>query len=235
MYPVFAHSRRRRPTKSSRRRRIPRGAVVPRRMARGVASLPFTGRTLFGNRLPVKLNYVDRINLDPAALGLTAVHVFRANSLFDPDVTGGGHQPRGFDQVMPLYQHFVVVSARITVLGKGTDTAATIVGIALSDAATLQTANGYIEGRNRVFKGTSREGLDIKVSKTFSARKFLSKPHPLSEDRLQGSDATNPDEGAFFHVFIQGNDAAGDFTVSSWRVIIQYSAILTEPVTPAQS
>ncbi len=40
---------------------------------------------------------------------------FRANGLFDPEIAVGGHQPRGFDQWMVLYEKFAVMSCTINV------------------------------------------------------------------------------------------------------------------------
>ena len=39
----------------------------------------------------------------------------RLNSLFDPNLSGLGHQPRGFDQLMAVYEKYTVVAAKITV------------------------------------------------------------------------------------------------------------------------
>jgi len=35
-------------------------------------------------------------------------YAFRASSCFDPDFTGAGHQPRGFDQWKLLYNMYIV-------------------------------------------------------------------------------------------------------------------------------
>lgn len=52
------------------------------------------------SRLFTVLAYNDRITLTQGTAGLPAVHVFRLNSLFDPDLTGVGHQPRYHDALL---------------------------------------------------------------------------------------------------------------------------------------
>jgi len=57
------------------------------------------------------LLYHDKYNLATATLA-PAIQVFRANSLFDPDFTGVGHQPMYRDQIVAQYQTYKVVSAK---------------------------------------------------------------------------------------------------------------------------
>ena len=41
----------------------------------------------------------------------STLHVFSANNMRDPDVSGGGHQPRGFDEFMARYGSYTVHGA----------------------------------------------------------------------------------------------------------------------------
>jgi hypothetical protein len=42
------------------------------------------------------------------------MHHFRTTAVYDPDYTGTGHQPYGFDQHSRLYNHYIVDTAIIT-------------------------------------------------------------------------------------------------------------------------
>lgn len=59
------------------------------------------------------LRYVEDFALNPGD-GVSAVNVFSANNLFDPNYTGTGHQPMFFDNYAALYSKYKVNSATIT-------------------------------------------------------------------------------------------------------------------------
>jgi len=60
-----------------------------------------------------KLIYISEFVLDPTTTSV--VQVFRANDLYDPDYTGAGHQPRGFDELCQFYQRFTVLGSKIQI------------------------------------------------------------------------------------------------------------------------
>ena len=60
------------------------------------------------------LRYTDRIDFAPTAI-TTLAHTFAANDVYDPNVTGVGHQPRGFDEYTLLYDTFTVTTSRMSV------------------------------------------------------------------------------------------------------------------------
>ena len=76
-----------------------------RRRRRGINVMRVRGLTGFPDQLVVKLKYTDQINLTNI-VGYGS-YVYRMNSLFDPDLTGSGHQPLGFDQYAQLYRSFL--------------------------------------------------------------------------------------------------------------------------------
>lgn len=62
------------------------------------------------DKLMVRLVYSQQLSL--TANGINR-YVFRGNSVFDPDFTGVGHQPRFFDQYSPLYERYRVHASKI--------------------------------------------------------------------------------------------------------------------------
>lgn len=200
------------------------------------------------NKFAVKLRYAESYSIDPGVGGITGVRVIRANSLNDPDRTGGGHQPRGFDQLMAMYDHFVVIGSKITVMFNTGGTTgiggAFIVGISLKDSdTTAADKNEYMEGRNvvsrQLLKGAGSATSIVQdrctLKKTFSARKFLGRSKPLSDPELKGGSGSNPTEQAFFHIFAQLMNSSLDANPIEVQVVIDYLAVLIEPKQPTQS
>lgn len=81
------------------------GSMPALSVSRGVRGFPTEIRT--------SLRYSDVITLTSTA-NAVANHVFRMNSLFDPDFTGTGHQPYYFDQLATIYQRYTVIGSKLT-------------------------------------------------------------------------------------------------------------------------
>ncbi len=212
-----------------------------RRRRRGKRRLNIRGfgsKSLLGNKLPLKFKYQTSGTLNPGVAGISAVQIMSANGLWDPDITGVGHQPRGFDQIMLLYNHYTVVSSKIKInfaFGSSTSHSPLVVGCALWDNTTTSSdINEYMESRNVSYKTASPGAPSTTIVKTFSARKFLGRPHPLSEDDLRGNITGNPSEQGYYHVFVAPTNAV-DANEISYNLVIEYNAVMTEPNNPSQS
>jgi len=194
----------------------------------------------------VTMRYFDnQLNLDPAA-GVPAVRVYRANDLFDPDQTGGGHQPNGFDQLMAMYEQFCVVSAKITVrfawfnssIDPVTLKEPCTVGICLDKDGTPRIGDlfNYQESLYTNSKLlVSNESQEVVVTNKFDMS-FLgkyTKNYNFDKD-ICGTDASSPGNIARFHVFVTPvNGANVDPLIAT--VLIEYEAYLIDPQLAASS
>lgn len=197
------------------------------------------------NKFATKLRYAESFQIDPQAGGTTGVHLFSCNGLYDPNYTGTGHQPRGFDQFMEMYDHYTVIGSKMTAIFSSVGIAGAggplMVGIALKDSTTAPSdKNEYMEGRN-VKSGLLKRSVDtgfaysVKLKKSFSTRKFLGFSHPLSVTEARGSRNLNPIEQAYFHLFAQIVTGTADAPVIECQVVIDYLVVFTEPKQPPQS
>jgi len=68
------------------------------------------GREIFPQNALVHLPYFEYPTLTTTLAGVTYVEYdWRLNSLFDPNYTETGHQPRGFDQLSSLFTQYLVL------------------------------------------------------------------------------------------------------------------------------
>jgi hypothetical protein len=70
-------------------------------------------------------------------------NVWRLNSPFDPDLTGGTHQPYGYDQMAALYAKYVVHSVRIKLVASTAAASVTAaIGITVQPPTSTQVLTG---------------------------------------------------------------------------------------------
>lgn len=179
-----------------------------------------------------KLTYCDTYALDPG-LSTAAVQVFTANGLYDPDITGIGHQPAGYDQYMALYDEYLVTKSWIKVSFYNTDTTNTqVVGLGFLDFATTSADfRKYVEQGN--FKWAS-----IDTSK--SGQAFCTITHELdmrkcstqdifNEDNFTGKAGSNPSDTHYWHVVAAAGDLSTNSSPVRCIVEIQYEVYFRDP------
>lgn len=183
-----------------------------------------------------------------AGLGLTAptsgnavTYFFTANGMFDPNITGTGHQPIGFDQMMLMYEQCTVIKSSIQVtfnIGAGLTVNC---GIALfPDASGLTNPSQLVEnGLIRYITTTSGSNtfqnthmrttvrLDCDVARYFGRKgvRVL-----LNDDNLYTTAAANPVEQVYFGVVAWQVSPDGSTTTAvGFDALISFDVIYWEP------
>lgn len=182
--------------------------------------------------LKAVLTYAEPgIGLNPGA-GLAATYVFAANGLYDPNITGVGHQPTGFDQLMALYNEYVVVGSTIKVSFTNYDNAnPQVVGIALLDFPTTSNdIRNYIENGYCTWTTLSQRGGGkdtITLNHKADIRKF-SNQDIIAEDNFKGVVSANPTDTHYFHVFAVAADNTTDSGIVICTIEINYDCIFRD-------
>jgi len=205
--------------------------VVPRR----ITSSEIMTREIPGFSVPryrTKLTYSDDFGLSTGA-GSCGTYVFSANGCYDPNITGTGHQPMGFDQMMLSFEHYTVLGATIALTIRSTDTDdGQWASISLNAGTTAVTdhnvlcENGEIV-REKLGFSTLPNSIKTLVHKV-DIRKFESVPSVLSDPYLQGTIAANPVEQVYFHISTWNAENA-NVAGSTSSVFIEYDVMFTEP------
>lgn len=238
--------KRRRPiqSRSARKRRRTSGAYIDqgnrlrfpmmRALSNRAGPLPhkLRARLILGNQTNLAMNALDSIES----------FIFRANGMSSPYVTSGpSGQPRGYDQLTALYDHWTVIGSKITCWVSNNSSDRTFLAcLRVSDTTTLGGYRSPLEDRGTSFARVPLRsgGGFAKVTKSVNPAKFLgiSKGAVVSNSLLRGASGTDPEEQCFFHLDILTNDAdAGAATNVHviWR--IEYEVIFTEPKLVAAS
>jgi hypothetical protein len=172
----------------------------------------------------------------PGIAGVINTNTFWANGLFDPNLTGTGHQPYAFDQYMALYLYATVLSSRCTVECVATTVPVCFgVGKFLTSSPGFSSYNTYIESGQCVFRLQDSESADHnRVSLTADIGVSLTVADVVEDNTLANTNAANPSQGLFYVVFAQ--DVNQTSTVNSEvNVVIDYDVVFhgLRSVTPS--
>jgi len=216
--------------KVSRRTRSVRSSStrVPARVSFGKQLLP---RTLNNT-----LTYVTAYNIGTNASGFGSAS-FRANGMYDPEVSIGGHQPLGFDQLSALYDHWYVKSSRIEIqLNYGALNVPVSVALYVDDDTTLATTfssaaerPGAVTQAFFIGDGTTYK----KMYNSFDSKKFFGLMS-AGNSQLKGTAAADPTEQAEYAIIVDGGVLLPSSSVS-FIVKIEYDVEWSEIATFAQS
>jgi len=88
-----------------------------RRTGKGFAKAPGLkrlDRMIVPDRALASLPYIEEIDVVFTEVNWNATqwHSFRSNNIFDPNLTGGGHQPAGHDQMGGFYRYYRVLGCK---------------------------------------------------------------------------------------------------------------------------
>nr|AGA18379.1 hypothetical protein [uncultured marine virus] len=184
----------------------------------------------------VTMRYSDQFSIDATAAGTPGTYIFSANGLHDPNITGTGHQPRGYDQLMAMYRHYEVLEALIEVWADPSDsTAAGLLTLSVRSSNTpVALRDDMIEHRTAITKAMAPSGGGPGVIYT----KIAVKPSQFlglkSDDTVRGAEGFNPASPVYFHVNTM-RLAGGDQDEVFCQARITYKVKLSEPKEPVRS
>lgn len=191
----------------------------------------------FPSRLKTTLKYTEAMQLVCSAGAYNAA-LYACMGMYDPRYAAGGHQPLYFDQLMTLYNHYVVLASKITVKfsNDAADSEAMRVVLNINDDASLPTyMNTVIEQTPNSRTVITAEGYDrvYTLSKTFDAEKVFG-PGFENDPNLQGDASKNPTEAQYYCFCFQTLDEVATGTINC-NFEIEYTAVFSELKDVAQS
>lgn len=181
-----------------------------------------------------KLRYTEAIDVS----AISDVRVFSVNGLYDPYITGIGHQPRGFDQYMAFYSEYVVIGSKITIKGcNDTATESVVLAISVEQSPTAKTTRqDYLETHDvisRVVSSRDASGI-FTLSKGCSLKKKLGVNSMKDHTDGAGNESANPVEQQYFHIYFNASDNS-TLCYVKYDVTIDYIVLFREPKAIAAS
>lgn len=176
---------------------------------KGNASKSFGGSTSrsfgksigFPDRLSVILAYSDTISFSGSAS--PSAQVYSANSAFDPNFTGVGHQPTFYDVLQQVYGRYIVKRFKVEVEWSNTTATMPVVACtSLSDQNnSSQTVEQLSEGKYAKFTElavlSGGPASKRQVFPWMDVRKIMGTPNIESDDNMYAAVSASPADLAF--------------------------------------
>jgi len=200
-----------------------------------------------------KLRYTDTYALNAAA-GSIAVQNFRANSLFNPDQTGVGHQPYGYDQLSNWFNFATIIASKINIrLVPGASVSNRVpgmVGCQLNNLSTT-TATNYASGGVSKILERPRSGKWVissnystpalgansnnRIVMGFSAKKTFPRVKVVNNPDYKHDTTGSPTYEQFYTVYQVSTDETADAGIQQMIITVKYITVFTMPLILTKS
>jgi len=194
---------------------------------------------LFPPRVTKWLRYASGHQGLSSSSGVVSTQVFSANGAFDPDVTGTGHQPMGFDQMMAFYNHYCVTHARLHVRFASASGSYGTACIRVDAGSTpITDIERIMEFGGNVTVGLESIGnfganKELNMSISIAKLQGVSEMALTADPTLRGDVTANPTEQTYFHVQLW--NAAGVTCTANIYSVLEQRVVFMEPRTAALS
>lgn len=205
----------------------------PQRLSGSVANPILTVRQipLFGLRTRKRLQYFDSV-LFTGSASIATSYIVSANGCYDPDITGTGHQPIGFDQMMVYYNHYTALGCRVRAVFQNTGTVSTHVGLSVTGSTTnISDSRQLVENGEMIYTVVTPSGVagsmaTLRTSANIAS--FQGVQQPLDDPNLRGDAASNPTEQTYFafHVWNPVNATVPSVLIDFY---LEYDVMFQEP------
>lgn len=198
----------------------------------------------FARTFSVKLPYTAIFDITTSIIDTAVTHVFRLNSLFDPDQTLAGHQPMQYDQLTGMYHRYIVNGCKVNIEVNDPTDDGCYVGYAIYSGSNSGAAPGgkklseISEHRDTRMKRINNTGAQkasfsvyVPMHSLFGLPKML---YNNDRDQFSAPQDGNPGITAALVVFASALGATSVVT-TSYRVNLQYYATMYDYQAQGQS
>jgi len=212
-----------------------------RRRKKG-ASNPYNLGVLVPSTKKIKLRYSTNLAFGSLS-GIINKNQFNVGSIHDPDYTGAGHQPFGYDQLAALYKQYVVLGAKVT--AKFRQASANNIphhvgawldrDLSISESSLSAISEKSKNRRNFSILATNSNATTSVVC-YYSLKGFYSETDAMNDHRYIGEFGSSPSNWPVINVAVQPVDQSSTSSVSLWAEIeIEFMVECRQPLELTQS
>ncbi len=193
-----------------------------------------------------QLRYAETFTLTTGTAGVIGtVQLMMLNNCYDPNTTGVGHQPYGFDQITPFYGYYIVHKTRwrllATTIGNTSEvcvayqlfpavSGVTIAGVT-TDAATEKSA---VTTFNVGPSGNDRSRLVSGVAQHNKVLGITAAQYKDNLDQYGSAVTTGPVVGSYMEIGVGSYSGTAGVTLSV-QVVLDFDVEFYSPKTLPQS
>lgn len=169
--------------------------------------------------------------LSTGPAGTAGGYIYACNGGFDPNISGDGHQPMGFDTAMTFYEHYTVTDAKFSIRFFNKNQSPIAIGAYLSPDPTILTSaiqineNGMI--KQKWIANVGGGGVTT-INFTVNMNKYFGK-NVMNEDDYRGDSVANPLELVYLILFAYSPDLNLGTTAVPFEIDIKFRSKYTEP------
>lgn len=187
----------------------------------------------------ITLRYADTYSFSLATVTGSS-QVMNLNSIFDPDRTGAGHQPYGYDQLALLYNRYRVWNCRWSVKFHAEAQGFYIVVLpsngplatAITNQASFSLASESPRAQSRV-QGTGGNSVAVNGRIALNALNGTTAAEYKGDDRFQAVFTASPSELMLLNIGIY--NGTGVTVAIDFQIILYFDVEVHDPLMLAQS
>lgn len=197
----------------------PRRRTYRRKYHKKASTSVVRGPTAVPDRMMVKLRYSD--NFTATTTTSMNLQLMTVNNPYDPDKTGVGHQPLGWDQWTAFYDRYKCFGSKITltVLNESTTEQGFVGLVCKNENTAVANLPTLMEKPYAKIRFIPTEGSGGKnpayVSSYMSTKKIFGVK--FLDDDYAALTSTSPANVAYWHIYVQ---AADEVTSCSFRFFV---------------
>lgn len=192
------------------------------------------------DRYLTKLRYSEGNSITYTALSEYASYQYRLNSIYDPNLTGVGHQPLGHDELANLYNRYRVlgVAYKVVITNRDSNYEGEI-AIQLRPNSTLSTKFSDVAESNysqvRTIRTAPAGGVQtlkgyISIARIRGVKKSVAR----NDDTYQALFGANPTREPVLNIYLRNQNV--NFNMDfAWRVYLTYYVVCSDTKVLQQS